>query len=145
MEQIVYSTGLQAQDCLHAYQSYKIKVLAPEHEKMEGRCIGQMVKDSDYEIRKQGLKAKAKITDVKTQRAVDVFPNTKNPEQQLLVLYGAIEGWEGRIGTIPKPTGKFVSPLSKMAQFLQRYKKPPEAAMTVDVEANAKGYWSLVL
>jgi hypothetical protein len=54
-------------------------------------------------------------------------------------------GWEGRIGTIPKPTAKYVSPKSKMAKFIQKYKKPPEPGLSVEVQTNAAGYWALLL
>ena len=99
----------------------------------------------EYEVRKEGLKDKAKIIRVDTKKAGEIFKNTTTPEQPLIEIYANINGWEGRIGTIPKPSSKYVSPKSKMAQFLQKYKKAPETGMTVDVITNAKGYWALVL
>ncbi len=106
-----------------------------------------MVKESAaYEIRKKGLRNKARIIRVDTKKAIEIYgKNTKTPEQPLIEIHGNIDGWEGRIGTIPKPASKYVSSKSKMAKFLEKYKKPPEAGMTVDVETNEKGYWTLVL
>jgi hypothetical protein len=102
-------------------------------------------KDSGYEILKRGRKARAKITSVETKRAGDVFKNATAPDQQLIVISANIYGWEGRIGTIPRPPSKYLSPRMKMAQFITKYRKPPEAGMTVDVTTNEKGYWTLVL
>jgi len=106
-----------------------------------------MVKESsEYEIRKTGLKDKAKITGVETKKASEIYgQKTKAPDQPLIEITANVNGWEGRIGTIPKPPSKFVSPKSKMAQFLQKYKKAPEVGMTVDVATNEKGYWNLAL
>jgi hypothetical protein len=101
--------------------------------------------DSGYEILKRGRKAKAKITSVETKRAGEVFKNSKAPDQVLIVIFANVKGWDGRIGTIPKPPSKYVSPRSKMAQFITKYRKPPEVGMTVDVMTNEKGYWTLVL
>ncbi len=95
----------------------------------------------EYEIRKEGMKDKAKITSVETKKAGDIFKNTKTPNQLLLEICANI----GRIGTIPKPPSKYVSPKSKMAKFLLKYKKPPEVGMVVDVITNEKGFWSLAL
>jgi hypothetical protein len=99
----------------------------------------------EYEIRKEGLRDKARITHVETKKAAEIFgQKTKTPEQALIVIYANVNGWEGRVGTIPKPTARFVSPKSKMAKFIQRYKKPPEPGMNVEVQTNAAGYWSLL-
>jgi hypothetical protein len=98
----------------------------------------------EYEIRKEGLKDKARITRIETKKAGEIFKKTNSPEQQLIEILGNVNGWEGRIGTIPKPAAKYVSPKSKMAKFIQRYKKPPEVGMTVDVSTNPQGYWALV-
>jgi hypothetical protein len=106
----------------------------------------EVAKLIEYEIRKQGLKDKAKITRIEIKKASEIFgQKTQTPEQSLIVIYANIDGWEGKIGTIPKPSAKFVSPKSKMAKFIQRYKKSPEIGMTVDVTTNEKGYWTLVL
>jgi len=104
-----------------------------------------MPKETQYEIRTEGLKGKARILSVGTRKAAEIFKNTKTPEQQLIEIVANVNGWEGRVGTIPKPSSKYVSAKSKMAMFLQRYKKPPEAGMTVDVITNEKGYWEIVL
>jgi hypothetical protein len=98
----------------------------------------------EYEILKEGRKAKAKITGVETKRSAEVFKNSKSPDQQLVVIVANINGWIGRVGTIPKPPSRLLSPRSKMAQFITRYKKPPEVGMTVDVMTNEKGFWTLV-
>jgi hypothetical protein len=99
-----------------------------------------------YEIRKTGVKEKAKITGVNTKKASEIFgQKTKTPDQPLIEITANVNGWEGRIGTIPKPPSKMVSPKSKMAKFLQRYKKAPEPGMAVDAVTNEKGYWTLVL
>jgi hypothetical protein len=100
---------------------------------------------AEYEIRKEGLKDKAKIIRVETRKAGDIFKNTKTPEQLLIEINANVNGWEGRIGTIPKPSSKYVSPKSKMAKFIQKYKRAPEVGMAVDVVTNDKGYWTLVL
>jgi hypothetical protein len=105
----------------------------------------EKMKMDQYQIRKEGLKDKARITKVSTKKASDIFKNSKNPDQILLEIYADIGGYQGRIGTIPKPPSKYVSPRSRMAQFLQRYQKPPETGMVVDVITNAKGYWTLLL
>jgi hypothetical protein len=102
-------------------------------------------KDSEYEILKRGRKAKAKITCIETKRAGELFKNAKTPDQQLIVIRANIYGWVGRIGSIPKPPSKYLSPRSKMAQFITKYRKPPEVGMTVDVTTNEKGFWTLVL
>ena len=105
-----------------------------------------MGKDShDYEIRKGGMKDKAKIIQLNTKKAVEIFKSTKTPDQHLIEIIGNVNGWEGRIGTIPKPPSKFVSPKSKMAKFLLKYKKPPEVGMLVGVETNENGFWGLML
>jgi hypothetical protein len=98
-----------------------------------------------YEIRKAGLQAKAKITKVNIRQAKEIFKNSTAPDQTLIEICANIDGWEGRIGTIPKPVSKYVSPKSKMAMFLQRYKKTPQAGITVDVSTNERGYWTLAL
>lgn len=99
-----------------------------------------------YEIRKTGVKEKAKVTGAKTKKAAEIYgQKTKEPDQQLIEITANINGWEGRIGTIPKPPSMLVFPKSKMAKFLQRYKKAPEPGMVVDVISNEKGYWTLVL
>jgi hypothetical protein len=101
---------------------------------------------AEYEIRKEGLKDKAKITRVETKKAAEIFgEKTKSPEQSLIVIHANVNGWEGRIGTIPKPSAKYVSPKSKMARFIQKYHKPPQTDMSVEVRTNAAGYWALVL
>jgi len=106
-----------------------------------------MVKESAaYEIRKEGLRNKARIIRVDVKKASEIFgKTTKTPEQTLIEIHGNIDGWEGRIGTIPKPASRYISPKSKMAMFLARYKKPPEVGMTVDAATNEKGYWTLEL
>jgi hypothetical protein len=104
-----------------------------------------MPKD-EYEIRKEGLTAKAKITRIETRKASEIYgKKAKTPDKALFEIYAKIEEWEGRIGTIPKPSSKYVSPKSKMARFLEKYRKPPEEGMMVDAATNAKGYWTLVL
>jgi len=100
---------------------------------------------TDYEIRRAGLKDKARITQVNTKRAGDIFKSTKTPDQQLIEIRANVDGWEGRIATIPKPSSKYVSPKSKMAQFIAKYKRTPESGMQIDVVTNDKGYWTLVL
>jgi hypothetical protein len=102
-------------------------------------------KESGYVIVKEGTKEKATIARVETKKAGEIFKNTKTPNQLLIEIVANIKGWEGRIGTIPKPPSKYLSPRSKMAQFITRYRKPPEVGMTVDVTTNEKGYWTLVL
>jgi CDP-diacylglycerol pyrophosphatase len=109
---------------------------------MGGEIVG---KESEYEIMKQGTKEKARITSVETKSSAEVFKNSKTPEQQLIVIVANINGWIGRVGTIPKPPSKYLSQKSKMAQFITKYKKPPEVGMTVDVATNEKGFWTLVL
>jgi hypothetical protein len=105
-----------------------------------------LTKEQTYEVRKVGLKEKAKIVTVKTRKASEIFgQKTKTPDQELIEVIANVNGWEGRIGTIPKPPSKLVAPNSKMGKFLQRYKKPPEPGMLVDVVTNEKGYWMLVL
>lgn len=100
----------------------------------------------EYEIRKEGLKDKGRITRVETKKAAEIFgEKTKSPDQLLLVIHANVNGWTGRIGTIPKPSTKYVSPKSKMARFIERYKKSPEPGMTVAVQTNPAGYWALVL
>jgi hypothetical protein len=109
---------------------------------MGGEIVG---KESEYEILKEGAREKARIASVETKRSSEVFKNSKTPEQQLIVIVANINGWIGRIGTIPKPPSKYLSPKSKMAQFIVKYKKPPEVGMTVDAAINEKGFWTLVL
>ena len=100
----------------------------------------------EYEVRKPGLKEKARIISVKTKRAAEIYgQKTKTPDQQLIEITANVNGWEGRIGTIPKPPSNLVSPKSKMAKFLHQYKKPPEPGMTVNVIVNEGGFWSLDL
>ena len=99
-----------------------------------------------YEMRKPGLKAKAEITRIQTRKAAELFGDAaKAPDQLLIEVYGNINGWEGRIGIIPKPASNYLSPNSYMAKFIQRYKQPPEVGLTVDAVTNAKGYWTIVL
>jgi hypothetical protein len=105
-----------------------------------------MTKEAAYEVRKVGLKEKARITGVKTRKAAEIYgQKTKTPDQPLIEITANVNGWVGRIGTIPKPPSNLVSPKSKMAKFLQRYRKPPEPGMLVDAVTNEKGYWTLVL
>ena len=105
-----------------------------------------MTKEESYEVRKVGLKAKAKITGVKTKKASEIYgQKTKSPDQPLIEITANVDGWIGRLGTIPKPPSNLVSPKSNMAKFLQRYKKAPEPGMLVDAITNQKGYWTLVL
>jgi hypothetical protein len=99
----------------------------------------------EYEILKEGRRAKAKITSVETKRSVEVFKNSKTPDQQLIVIIANVEGWVGRVGTIPKPPSRYLSPKSKMAQFITKYRKPPELGMTIDVATNDKGFWTMAL
>ena len=40
---------------------------------------------------------------------------------------------------------RYVSPKSNMAKFLQKYKKPPDFGMAVEVATNDQGYWALVM
>ncbi len=98
-----------------------------------------------YEVRKAGLKDKARITRISVRPAKEIFKNSTAPDQPLIEICANIDGWEGRIATIPKPASKYVSPKSKMAMFLQKYRKPPEVGMTIDVATNERGYWTLVL
>ncbi len=91
------------------------------------------------------MTAKARIIRLDTKKAKEIFKNTKTPDQELIEIYANVDGWEGRIGTIPKPPTKYVSPKSKMAAFLQKYKKPPSVGMLVDVATNQNGFWELVL
>jgi hypothetical protein len=109
------------------------------------KVVNFVGRDSEYEILKRGRKAKAKITSVETKRAGDIFKNAKTPDQQLIVISANVYGSVGRIGTIPKPPSRYLSPRMKMAQFITKYRKPPEVGMTVDVTTNEKGYWTLVL
>jgi len=102
-------------------------------------------KQSEYEILKEGAKEKAKITSVEIKRSGEVFKNSKTPDQQLVVIVADVDGWVGRVGTIPKPPSKYLSPKSKMAQFITKYRKPPAVGMTIDVATNEKGFWTLVL
>jgi hypothetical protein len=99
-----------------------------------------------YEMRRPGLKAKAEITRIETRKAAQIFGDAaKAPDQLLIEVYANINGWEGRIGTIPKPASNCLSPNSYMAKFIQRYKQPPEVGLTVDAVTSAKGYWTIVL
>jgi len=76
----------------------------------------------------------------------DVFKAAaKNPEQILFVINGKVDEWEGRIGTINKPTSKEISAKSNLAQFKQRYEQFPKIGMQVDVIANNEGFWKLDL
>jgi hypothetical protein len=109
------------------------------------KVVNIVGKESEYTILKEGTREKAKITRVETKRAGEIFKNAKTPDQQLIVIFANVKGWEGRIGTIPKPPSKYVSPRSKMAQFITKYRKPPEVGMTVDVTTNEKGFWTLAL
>jgi len=102
-------------------------------------------KESEYEILKEGTKEKARITSVETKRSGEVFKNSKTPDQQLVVIVADVDGWVGRVGTIPKPPSKYLSPKSKMAQFITKYRKPPAVGMTIEVATNEKGFWTLVL
>jgi hypothetical protein len=104
-----------------------------------------MGKESEYTILREGTNEKAKITSVETKRSAEVFKNSKSPDQQLIVISANVYGWVGRIGTIPKPPSKYLSPRSNMAQFITKYRRPPEVGMTVDVTTNEKGFWTLVL
>jgi hypothetical protein len=115
-----------------------------EQEKLE-RVVNVVGKETEYEILKQGTRAKARITSVETKRSSEVFKNSKTPDQQLIVIVADVDGWVGRVGTIPKPPSKYLSPKSKMAQFITKYRKPPEVGMTVDIATNEKGFWTLVL
>ncbi|MGA2785735.1 MAG: hypothetical protein ABSF09_13665 [Candidatus Bathyarchaeia archaeon] len=103
----------------------------------------------DYTIspkRKPGTRAKATIIEIKEVKAVDVFKAAaKDPEQLLFVIDGKIGDWEGRIGTINKPTSKQISPKSNLAQFKERYEQFPKIGMQVDVVANDEGFWKLDL
>lgn len=103
----------------------------------------------DYTIspkRKPGTRAKATITDIKEVKAVEVFKAAaQDPEQLLFVIHGKIDDWEGRIGTINKPTSKEISAKSNLAQFKERYEQFPKIGMLVDVVANAEGFWKLDL
>jgi hypothetical protein len=95
-------------------------------------------------LRKPGLKAKGTITEIKEVKAVDVYKKAAtNPEQLLFAIIAKVEGWKGRIGTIPKPTSKLISPKSKLALFKKRYKQFPKTGMKIDVTANDMGYWKL--
>jgi hypothetical protein len=114
-------------------------------EQDQERVGGEIVGKEEYEILKEGAKEKARITGVETKRSSEVFKNSKTPDQQLIVISANISGWVGRVGTIPKPPSKYLSPKSKMAQFITKYKKPPEAGMLVDVAINDKGFWTLVI
>jgi hypothetical protein len=107
--------------------------------------VKEMGEESEYEIRKIDLKDKAKITRVATRKAGEIFKNTKTPDQLLIEIYANVDGWEGRIGTIPKPSSRYVSPKSKMAKFLEKYRKSPEVGMSVGAATNDKGFWTLVL
>lgn len=70
-----------------------------------------------YEIRKEGLKAK--ITHVETKKAKDIFKNAKIPDQSLIAITADVNGLDTRVGFIPEPPSKYVSPKSKMAAFIQ--------------------------
>jgi hypothetical protein len=102
----------------------------------------------DYEIAKPlqpGVKGEATITSIKEKKAVEVFrTKAREPEQVLFVIYGNVNGWEGRIGTINKPASRQISPRSRLAKFKQRYKQFPRIGMKIQVEANAAGYWSMM-
>jgi hypothetical protein len=99
-----------------------------------------------YEVRKPGLKAKAEITRLPERKAREVFGKAaKEPDKLIIEVYANINGWEGRIGTIPKPKSKYISPKSKMAAFIKRYQQPVEVGLIIDAATNAKGYWNMVL
>ena len=102
----------------------------------------------DYEIAKPlepGLRAKATITKIKEMKAVEIFKTkAKDPDQLLYAVYGKVNGWEGRIGSINKPPSRTISQKSKMARFKQRYKEFPREGMTVEVESR-EGYWNLII
>ncbi len=96
--------------------------------------------------RKPGLKAKATITDVRLLKAGEVYgEGARDPEQLVYALYANVDGWQGRIGTINKPPSKQISAATRMAQFKVRYKRYPEPGLKVDVIANEKGYWQMVV
>jgi nucleotidyltransferase/DNA polymerase involved in DNA repair len=98
-----------------------------------------------YEIRKKGLRTKAKITHVETKKAKEICKNAKAPEQSLIAVTADVNGMDTRVGLIPEPLSKYVSPRSKMAAFITRYKKPREVGMSIDVETNERGFWVMVL
>jgi len=99
-----------------------------------------------YEIRKAGMKSKATITRIEAKKATEIFgAAARIPEQLVMVIYGKIDSWEGRIGVITKPSSKYVSPKSNMAKFIQKYKKAPDIGVTVEVATNDRGYWALVM
>jgi hypothetical protein len=101
--------------------------------------------ETAYEIRKAGMKNKATITHIENRKAGEIFGDAARiPEQLVMVIFGKIDGWEGRIGAITKPSSRYISPKSNMAKFIQKYKKPPDTGMTVEVATNDRGYWALV-
>ena len=102
--------------------------------------------ETAYEIRKAGMKNKATITRIEVKKAGEIFGDAARiPEQLVMVIFGKIDGWEGRIGALTKPISKYVSPKSNMAGFLHKYNKPPEVGMTVEVATNDRGYWTFVM
>ena len=99
----------------------------------------------EYEIRKEGSKEKVKISRVATRKASEIYGDkAKTPDQPLIELSAHIDGVERRIGTIPKPPSNMVSPKSKMASFLAKYKNQPDIGVTVEVVFK-KGYPNLLL
>lgn len=100
----------------------------------------------EYEIRQPGQKAKGIITEIKTMKASEIYKAAaKNPNQLLLVVFAKVDGWTGRVATFNKPASKFVSPSAKLAKFIQRYRHPPETGMPIDLQADAKGFWAIVM
>jgi hypothetical protein len=103
-----------------------------------------------YEIvkpkqRKPGIKAKATITKIELMKAREVYKKgAKDPEQLLYTIFGNVNGWEGRIGTVVKPHSRQISSNTKLAKFKQRYHQFPKIGMKVDVLTNAKGYWKML-
>ena len=78
--------------------------------------------------------------------ALEVFKSKAiNPQQTMFVLFGKVDGWEGKIGVFSKPTSKQISEKHKLALFRQRYGQFPRIGMMVDVEPDKKGYWSIVV
>jgi len=114
---------------------------------MGGEKMGQV--EFNYIItpkRKAGTKAKATITDIKEVKAGDVFKAAaKDPQKALIVIEGKIDDWEGRIGTMNKPTSKEISEKSNVALFKKRYQQFPKIGMQVDVVVNDEGFWKLDL
>jgi hypothetical protein len=100
----------------------------------------------EYEIRQPGQKAKGIITQIKTQKASEIYKAAaKNPDQLLLVVSAKTDGWTGRVATFNKPASKLISPSAKLAKFIQKYKRPPETGMPIDLQADSKGFWTIVM